>query len=84
MDRLELPQTTNIRAGSALAEQRAANGASDPFNVPMWCLGNERVPSEIEPVRPPFAQADAVLPPVAGNKVATRVADGGCAEVLNE
>ena len=26
---------------SALAEQRAANGSPDPFNVRMWCLGNE-------------------------------------------
>jgi alpha-L-arabinofuranosidase len=38
---LDLLEYTNIRADSALAEQRAANGAPDPFNVRMWCLGNE-------------------------------------------
>jgi alpha-L-arabinofuranosidase len=38
---LDLLEYTNIRAGSALAEQRAANGSPDPFNVRMWCLGNE-------------------------------------------
>ena len=28
----------------------------------------ERVPREVEPLRPPLARADAVLPAVAGNK----------------
>ena len=47
-------------------------------------IGLERVPSEVEPLRPPFARADAVLPPVAGNKGATGVADGGYAELAHE
>jgi alpha-L-arabinofuranosidase len=38
---LDLLEYTNIRAGSALAERRAANGSPDPFKVRMWCLGNE-------------------------------------------
>jgi alpha-N-arabinofuranosidase len=38
---LDLLEYTNLRAGSALAELRAANGSPDPFNVRMWCLGNE-------------------------------------------
>ena len=38
---LELLEYTNIRAGSALAEERVANGSPDPFSVRMWCLGNE-------------------------------------------
>ena len=44
----------------------------------------ERVPREVEPLRPPLARADAVLPPVAGDEVATRVADGGYAELAYE
>ena len=41
LEALDLLEYTNIRAGSALAELRAANGSPDPFNVRMWCLGNE-------------------------------------------
>ena len=41
LEALDLLEYTNIRAGSALAEQRVANGSPDPFNVRMWCLGNE-------------------------------------------
>jgi alpha-L-arabinofuranosidase len=41
LEALDLLEYTNTRAGSALAEQRAANGSPDPFNVRMWCLGNE-------------------------------------------
>ena len=41
LEALDLLEYTNIRAGSTLAEQRAANGSPDPFNVRMWCLGNE-------------------------------------------
>ena len=41
LEALELLEYTNIRAGSALAERRAANGSPDPFGVRMWCLGNE-------------------------------------------
>jgi alpha-L-arabinofuranosidase len=38
---LDMLEYANIRADSALAGQRAANGSPDPFNVRMWCLGNE-------------------------------------------
>jgi alpha-L-arabinofuranosidase len=38
---LDLLEYTNLAAGSALAELRAANGSPHPFNVHMWCLGNE-------------------------------------------
>jgi alpha-L-arabinofuranosidase len=38
---LDLLEYTNLAAGSALAELRAANGLPDPFDVRMWCLGNE-------------------------------------------
>lgn len=38
---LDLLEYSNIPAGSAFAAQRAANGASAPFGVKMWCLGNE-------------------------------------------
>lgn len=40
-DALELLEYTNLPAGSSLADQRAANGRSEPFDVRMWCLGNE-------------------------------------------
>ncbi len=36
----------------------------------------ERVPGEVEPLRPLLARPDTVLPPVAGDEVATRVSDG--------
>ncbi len=41
LEALDLLEYSNILAGSALAEQRASNGSPDPFNVRMWCLGNE-------------------------------------------
>jgi alpha-N-arabinofuranosidase len=41
LDALDLLEYTNLGAGSALAELRAANGSPDPFHVRMWCLGNE-------------------------------------------
>ncbi len=44
----------------------------------------ERVPCEVQPRRPSLARADAVLPPVAGNKVAAWVADCGYAELAHQ
>src|SRR5215211_732367 len=41
LEALDLLEYTNIRADSTLAELRAANGSPDPFNVRIWCLGNE-------------------------------------------
>ena len=38
---LDLVEYTNAPTGSALADQRAANGSPEPFDVRMWCLGNE-------------------------------------------
>ncbi|MFT3796960.1 alpha-N-arabinofuranosidase [Microbacterium sp.] len=38
---LDLLEYANIRSGSALAEQRIANGTPEPHGVRMWCLGNE-------------------------------------------
>lgn len=38
---LDLLEYANIPEGTARAEQRKANGADDPFNIRMWCLGNE-------------------------------------------
>ncbi|MBU4213202.1 MAG: alpha-N-arabinofuranosidase [Actinobacteria bacterium] len=38
---LELLEYANLRAGSALADQRIADGRTTPFDVRMWCLGNE-------------------------------------------
>lgn len=31
----------NADTGTAIAEERAANGRSEPWEVPLWCLGNE-------------------------------------------
>jgi alpha-L-arabinofuranosidase len=41
LEALDLLEYANLRTGSALAELRASNGSPDPFNVRMWCLGNE-------------------------------------------
>jgi alpha-L-arabinofuranosidase len=41
LEALDLLEYTNLAAGSALAELRRVNGSPDPFNVRMWCLGNE-------------------------------------------
>jgi alpha-N-arabinofuranosidase len=38
---LDLLEYTNLAAGTALADLRAANGHPAPFGVSMWCLGNE-------------------------------------------
>ncbi|WP_164701325.1 alpha-N-arabinofuranosidase [Modestobacter sp. KNN46-3] len=38
---LDLLEYTNVPAGTALAEQRIRNGRTEPFDVRMWCLGNE-------------------------------------------
>ncbi len=38
---LELLEYSNLAKGTALADQRMANGRPDPFGVKVWCLGNE-------------------------------------------
>jgi alpha-L-arabinofuranosidase len=38
---LDLLEYTNLATPSTLAEQRGANGSPAPFDVRMWCLGNE-------------------------------------------
>jgi alpha-N-arabinofuranosidase len=37
----DLLEYCNQPAGTALADRRAANGSRDPFDVKLWCLGNE-------------------------------------------
>jgi alpha-N-arabinofuranosidase len=41
LEALDLVEYTNLPTGSALSDQRAANGAEEGFGVGMWCLGNE-------------------------------------------
>ena len=41
LEALELLEYANLRDGSTLAKQRVANGRVEPFDVRMWCLGNE-------------------------------------------
>jgi alpha-L-arabinofuranosidase len=38
---LELLEYANLRGGTALSERRIAHGRRDPFDVRIWCLGNE-------------------------------------------
>ncbi|PLS31419.1 alpha-L-arabinofuranosidase [Bifidobacterium margollesii] len=38
---LDLLEYANIPGGTELSERRRANGADEPFNIRMWCLGNE-------------------------------------------
>lgn len=37
----DLLEYANIPSGTALSEQRRANGSDKPFDIRMWCLGNE-------------------------------------------
>ncbi len=41
LEALDLLEYTNIASGSALADQRIANGRDAAFGIGMWCLGNE-------------------------------------------
>lgn len=36
-----LLEYTNIKCGTARSDERRRNGGEDPYNVSMWCLGNE-------------------------------------------
>ncbi|MEU4678995.1 alpha-N-arabinofuranosidase [Micromonospora sp. NPDC023737] len=38
---VDLLEYANHRGGSHLADQRRDNGASDPYGIRLWCLGNE-------------------------------------------
>jgi alpha-N-arabinofuranosidase len=40
-DALALLEYANVPGGSTRAQERAANGRAEPFDVRMWCLGNE-------------------------------------------
>lgn len=41
LEALDLMEYVQIPGGTALSESRRANGRPDPFDVRMWCLGNE-------------------------------------------
>ncbi|NEG70569.1 arabinosylfuranosidase ArfA [Bifidobacterium choloepi] len=38
---LDLLEYANVPGGTARSEERRANGADEPFDIRMWCLGNE-------------------------------------------
>lgn len=38
---LDVLEYTNIKAGTRLSDWRIANGHPEPYDVRMWCLGNE-------------------------------------------
>lgn len=38
---LDVLEYANIRSGTALSDQRIANGTPEPHNIRIWCLGNE-------------------------------------------
>ncbi|MDF7665801.1 alpha-L-arabinofuranosidase C-terminal domain-containing protein [Bifidobacterium sp. ESL0745] len=40
-DAMDLLEYANIPGGTELSEKRRANGADKPFDIRMWCLGNE-------------------------------------------
>ncbi|WP_265520452.1 alpha-N-arabinofuranosidase [Oerskovia flava] len=40
-DAARLLEYCNFPAGTALSDERRANGAEDPFGIRLWCLGNE-------------------------------------------
>ncbi|RZU31630.1 alpha-N-arabinofuranosidase [Blastococcus saxobsidens] len=41
LEALDLLEYANVPAGTTLAQQRVRNGRVQPFDVRMWCLGNE-------------------------------------------
>jgi alpha-L-arabinofuranosidase len=41
LEALDLLEYANIASGTALSDQRVANGRTDAFGIGMWCLGNE-------------------------------------------
>lgn len=41
LEALELLEYANFPGGTALSDARAHNGRPEPFDVRMWCLGNE-------------------------------------------
>ena len=41
LEAIDLLEYCNIRSGTTLSDQRVANGATEPFDIRMWCLGNE-------------------------------------------
>ena len=38
---LDLLEYANLRSGTELSDRRVRNGRSEPFDVRIWCLGNE-------------------------------------------
>jgi alpha-N-arabinofuranosidase len=38
---LDVLEYTNVRGGTELSDRRVANGAPEPYDIRMWCLGNE-------------------------------------------
>lgn len=38
---LDLLEYANIRSGTTLSRARIANGRTEPYEIKMWCLGNE-------------------------------------------
>ncbi|HEY0259362.1 MAG TPA: alpha-N-arabinofuranosidase [Lacisediminihabitans sp.] len=41
LEALDVLEYANHPGGTALSDLRAANGSPEPYNVRMWCLGNE-------------------------------------------
>ncbi|GAB2477472.1 alpha-N-arabinofuranosidase [Xylanimonas ulmi] len=41
LDAVDVLEYTNVPGGTALSDQRRANGAEAPYRITMWCLGNE-------------------------------------------
>ncbi|WP_346623530.1 alpha-N-arabinofuranosidase [Blastococcus montanus] len=41
LEALDLLEYANVPSGTTLADQRIRNGRRQPFDVRMWCLGNE-------------------------------------------
>jgi len=38
---LDVLEYSNIKGGTTLSDARVKNGRAEPFNIRMWCLGNE-------------------------------------------
>jgi alpha-N-arabinofuranosidase len=41
LEALDVMEYANLKSGTALSDQRIANGTTAPHDIRMWCLGNE-------------------------------------------
>jgi hypothetical protein len=75
-------------AAGAEIEREHRLGAQPPTPAREFVQPNlirlQRIPRQIEPLRPLTPRANPVLPPIAGHEVATWITDGGHAQLAHQ